>query len=64
MAQDEIKNHSTGASHSSRITDSPVAAGHDIHMTMRALPMPVNPDKLFGRAASRTSRHHMDRNAI
>ena len=34
----------------------PIAARHDIHPAMRALPMPMHPDKLFWLAAGRTTR--------
>ena len=33
-----------------------IAARHDIHPAMRALPMPMHPDKLFRLAAGRTAR--------
>ena len=42
-----------------RLADSAVAAGHDIHMAMRALAMSMNPDKLFRMAAGGAARHHM-----
>ena len=45
----------------SRIADSPVAARHDIHVAVRALPVPMHPHKLFGRAAGRAARHQMGR---
>lgn len=41
--------------------DRAVTAGHDIHVTMRTLSMPVDPDKLFRLTAGRTARHHMRR---
>ena len=44
-----------------RFTDRAVAAGHDIHMAMRALAMAMYPDKLFRLAAGRASGHDMRR---
>ena len=43
------------------LADRAVAAGHDIHMAMRALAMAMYPDKLFRLAAGRASGHEMRR---
>ena len=37
------------------LTNRAIAAGHDIHPAMRALSMPMHPDKLFRLAACRTA---------
>lgn len=43
------------------LADRTVTAWHDIHMAVRALPMPMHPDNLFRLAASRAARHQMRR---
>ena len=46
---------------SASLADSAVTAWHDIHVTVRALPMPMHPDKLFRPAAGGAPRHQMRR---
>ena len=46
---------------SAGLADRAVTAWHDIHVTVRALPMPMHPDKLFRPATGRASRHDMRR---
>jgi hypothetical protein len=44
------------------LADRAVTAWHHIHPAVRALPMPMHPDKLFRLTAGRAARHHMWRN--
>lgn len=43
------------------LADRAITTGHHIHMAMRALPVTMHPDKLFGSAAGGATRHDMRR---